>query len=270
VNRFDEDREIARLVERSQQEATATIAAIWEPIADGGAGFDSPGSYMNRASGLGVDGPVSGDDLDRLLAFYARHGAEPRVEASAYADPSLLEGLAARRFVLKHVEHVYARKVDDADAFEPDLPEESLAEFVLERVDPGDDVTLRAYLDLGASGFLPEGTEISESYRAAGIKGARLPTADSFVARRRGRVVGVAGMGTRFGMSTLYGAVVAKDFRRRGLQQALIALRLDAARARGARFANIRCLPGIATERNAMRVGFRLVCARTVLVRPAD
>jgi GNAT superfamily N-acetyltransferase len=263
VSAFDRDREMVRLVERSQQDATSTIATIWEPIADGGAGFENPGSYMNRCCGLGVDGPVTSADLDRVVAFYDRHGVDARVELSAYADPSAFEGLATRGFVLKHLEHVYARAIEDED-----LPSEWPAGITIERVDRDDEATLRAYLDLGARGFLPEGAVIAEAYLAAGLRGARLPTSDSFVAKHEGRVIGVGGIGVRLGMSTLFGAVVAKDFRRRGIQRALIAARLVASRERGARFANIRCLPGIATERNAMRLGFRLLSARVVLVRP--
>jgi GNAT superfamily N-acetyltransferase len=264
------EREMARIVERGQQQATETIAGIWEPIADGGAGYENAGSYMNRACGIGVDGPVSGEDLDRLVAFFLSHGAEPRVEVSAYADPSLLQGLAARRFVLRHLEHVFARELSPDDDFELALPKDTLRGVVIESVDREDEATMRAYVDMAASGFLPEGAEISDANRASGIKGARLATSDSFVARVDGRVVGAAGSGTRLGMTTLFGATVAKDFRRRGIQQALIAARLAGARDRGATFANIRAVPGIATERNAVRLGFRLITSRVVLVLPAN
>jgi GNAT superfamily N-acetyltransferase len=61
---------------------------------------------------------------------------------------------------------------------------------------------------------------------------------------------------------------VLPRFRRRGIQQALMAARLEHAASRGARFATIGARPGIPTNRNAMRMGFRLAYTKVVLVKP--
>src|SRR5581483_273137 len=45
-----------------------------EPIGGGWAVYHGPGSPLNEAKGLGMDGPVSDDDLDRLDAFFRDRG----------------------------------------------------------------------------------------------------------------------------------------------------------------------------------------------------
>ena len=68
---------------------------------------------------------------------------------------------------------------------------------------------------------------------------------------------------------SLFGASVRPAFRRRGIQQALIAARLDRARSLGAELASVTSHPGIPTERNAARFGFQLAYVRAVLVKRA-
>jgi GNAT superfamily N-acetyltransferase len=61
---------------------------------------------------------------------------------------------------------------------------------------------------------------------------------------------------------------VLPEFRRRGIQQALIAARLNYAAARGARLATIGSKPGAGTERNVRRMGFATAYTKPVMVRP--
>ena len=71
--------------------------------------------------------------------------------------------------------------------------------------------------------------------------------------------------GSRCELKRLY---VRPAFRGRGIQQALIAVRLGRARERGCTIACIHSRPGIPTERNAARLGFALAYHKVVLVRP--
>ena len=68
--------------------------------------------------------------------------------------------------------------------------------------------------------------------------------------------------------AALIGGAVLPAFRRRGIQQQLTVHRLELARTAGASWACVHARPGIATERSALRLGFRLVYAKAVLVRP--
>jgi GNAT superfamily N-acetyltransferase len=69
-------------------------------------------------------------------------------------------------------------------------------------------------------------------------------------------------------LCALFGLSVLPEFRRRGIQQALIAARLNEARRRGAHLATISGRPGAATERNVMRMGFALAYTKVILVKP--
>ena len=90
---------------------------------------------------------------------------------------------------------------------------------------------------------------------------------DSYVAYAGDEVAGAGGCGTRHGVTSLFGTSVLPRFRRRGIQQALMAVRLERALSLGSDLADITSHPGIPTERNAGRVGFRLAFVRPVLVR---
>ena len=66
--------------------------------------------------------------------------------------------------------------------------------------------------------------------------------------------------------ATLITGSVLADHRRRGIQSAMIVERLKMARDRGASYALIASSPGAATERNALRLGARLVYHQPVFV----
>ncbi len=71
-------------------------------------------------------------------------------------------------------------------------------------------------------------------------------------------------------MACLFGATTLPPYQRRGIQSALIAHRLDAARRAGASLATIGSAPAHHTARNAMRHGFQLAYAKVILVRPGE
>src|SRR5690606_7687062 len=72
--------DIARLEEAHQARGVADAAGYAEPIGGGLMCFGGEGSWASQACNLGLDGPVSGEDLDRLCHFYTSRGVEPRVE----------------------------------------------------------------------------------------------------------------------------------------------------------------------------------------------
>lgn len=260
---------IARLEERRQAVATSEIAPEAEPIAGGWMTFGGPGSWANQAAGLGLDGPVADADLDRLVDFYVSRGHEPKLEVASLAHPSLAAGLAARGFVLRGWEHVFARVLTPgedlarpADALPPGL--------AIERVDPADDAAAREWVELSMSGFHPPGEALDEGALALGLATARHPRSACFVARLDGAPAGAAGLEVDGAAAALFATSVRPEFRRRGVQLALLARRLEHARDRGARLACIHSEPGAATERNALRVGFFLAYPKAVLVKRGE
>ncbi|MCY1042363.1 GNAT family N-acetyltransferase [Corallococcus sp. bb12-1] len=258
--------EIARRFERKAAETVLALATESAPLADGWMVFGGVGSYVNKSCGYGYDQEVTGAQLDALVAFFSSRGVEPKAELSPFAPAALLQGLAERGFVLREFETVLYRPLlgDEASrASGPGAP----PGVTVERVDPRDDAAVRTYVEVAGSGFSPEGESMSEQFLSLGIKGARQPWTDSFLARLDGVPVGAGGCESMEGLTTLFGTSVLPAYRRRGIQQALISARLARAVERGSDMAAIMSAPGIPTERNAMRMGFQMAYSRAVLVK---
>lgn len=259
--------EIAQLEERRQAECTADAAATSEPVAGGIMSVSEVGSWTNQACGLGLSGPVSGDEIDRLVRFYESRGIEPKLELSPFADESLIAGLAARGFVLREFEAVLARPLGgDVEAFAPQLgwPEG----ITCVQVDRGDAAQVEAFIDVSSSGFRPEGAPVSAELAVTVRRHLALPRAAAFLALDGDRPVGGGSLDVGHGVGALMGTSVLRAYRGRGIQQALIAVRLRHARERGCVIACIHSRPGIPTERNAARLGFALTYYKVALVRP--
>jgi GNAT superfamily N-acetyltransferase len=258
--------EIARRVERKQATAVVALAMESAPLADGWMVFAGVGSYVNKSCGYGYDREVTGAELDAMVDFFSSRGVEPKAELSPFAPVALLQGLAERGFVLREFETVLYRPLlagEDLGRLSRGAP----PGLRIERIDPADDAAVRTFVELSGSGFVPEGESLSEMFLALGIKGARNPASDSFVAWLDGVAVGAGGCETSEGLTSLYGTSVLPAYRRRGIQQALIAARLARGLERGSDLACIMSGPGIPTERNAMRLGFLMAYSRAVLVK---
>ena len=89
-----------------------------------------------------------------------------------------------------------------------------------------------------------------------------------YLARREGAVAGGASLRTEDGVALLTGAATLPAHRRRGVQSALLAVRLLEAAAAGCDLAVITTGPGTKSAENAARNGFALLYVRAVMVQP--
>jgi ribosomal protein S18 acetylase RimI-like enzyme len=259
--------EIARLFERKQGIAAAELALESQQLADGWMAYGGQGSYVNKSCGFGFDAPVTEAQLDTLEAFFTSRGVEPKVELSPFAPASLLESLGRRGFVLREFVNVLYRPLragEDARRLPQGWPEG----VRIERVDPTDDAAVREFAEVSSSGFLPEGEPLPPVFLELAIKSARHPGCAAFMARIGQEAAGAGSCETSGGLTSLFGTSVKPAFRRRGIQQALIAARLAQGQERGSTLAIIASGPGIPTERNAVRLGFAMAYSRVALVKP--
>jgi len=257
----------ARRLEAIQAEVVRQLASDSEPVAGGWMAANGPGSYLNKAVALGFDGEPGDEDVARVDHFFASRGIEPKVELTQFAPVPFLRRLAGNGFVLQEFENTLVlplKGLGDPRALLPSGWPEGVR---IERIDPRDDAQVDLFVRTSASGFIPDGEQISEEYLRTGARAARAPEHDSYVAYVGDEVAGAGGCGTRHGVTSLFGTSVLPRFRRRGIQQALMAVRLERALALGSDLADITSHPGIPTERNAGRLGFRLAFVRPVLVR---
>lgn len=100
-----DDHAIARRIERnwatSAAEFTRTLHSLhtrWDgevtPLGGGYAILAGPGLYVNRAVGLGLDGPVDEQAFCLLEDASVRVGVHPEIEITPLSDPSVRERVA--------------------------------------------------------------------------------------------------------------------------------------------------------------------------------
>ena len=263
--------EVARREEARQALGTAEIAdEAFELESGGWASFGGVGSWANQAAGLGLAGPVSDDELDRLVDFYVTRGVEPKIEVCPFVDASLVRGLAQRGFELREFENVLARHVDAKEGLSAALPHALPEGFAIECVDKADASALDAFVEASLAGFYGPGEEVQPHLAKFTRRCVVHPRGDGFVARIDGSIVGTAAMETTPDVACLFAGSVLTDFRRRGVQAALIVARLERARELGTSLVCIHSAPGIPTERNAARVGFGVAYTKAVLAMPGE
>lgn len=267
---------LAKLEERRLCLGLESVAAERRWLKSGGIMTrGEPGTWINTSAGLGMTGPVSADELDALIDWFQSVKIEPRIDVCPYADESLMTGLAARGFTLKQFENVFFRELGATEDFTPPMP---LADgLTIGLIDGGPQRVLFEYAAAVAEGFTPAGVQSNTADVELWVRVLRQPTVRAYAAFSGKRIVGGGAMeihehasGPDDGrVSALFGLSVLPEYRRKGVQQALIAARLAAARDAGAVVATVGALPGVATERNARRMGFQVGYTKAILARPA-
>ncbi len=143
---------------------------------------------------------------------------------------------------------------------------------------PDDDaVTVRAievdeaamWSSLAARGWISEAPELGPFLERMGVVVARARGFTCFVAERTGAPIATAALNISAGVALLAGAATVPEARRQGAQRALLRARLAYAAERGSDLAMVVTAPGSASQRNAMRQGFRHVYTRAKWQRAA-
>jgi GNAT superfamily N-acetyltransferase len=265
------DIELARRVEMAEAVAMRACAeaalrlrpdypiAISE-IGSGIAAFAGADSPITQAIGVGLDGPVSDEDLDRLEEFFRSRGAAVALEICPLVHLSLYQTLAKRGYQLAEVSNVLVRdlKSSMAEEFEGKSPEVTVR---LAASHEGDLWTLTV-----AQGFA-EHFPVTQSILDVMSGFFHRQNASSVLAFVNGEVAGGGAVAVHEGVGGLFGASTLPAFRRRGVQTALLAARLAWAREQQCDVAVSITQPGSISQRNIERFGFRVAYTRTKLVR---
>jgi GNAT superfamily N-acetyltransferase len=241
-------------------------SAFNRTLAGGAAVFTGLDSPINKIIGAGMAGLPEHRDLALLEADFFAQKAAVRLEVSTLADPAFVQMLTARGYVLSGFENVLGHPLRAGHA-RPELPGEVTIEeparpqvwrnvlldgFAVPDTDvalgPGDpfvrDVLERLFEDMaGARGFT------------------------RYLALVNGEVAAGGSMRTFGGIAQLSGAATLPRFRRRGLQTALLRVRLADAASAGCDIAVVTTEPGSKSQRNAQHAGFALLYSRAVLTK---
>ena len=254
--------ELARRIELAEADAAVSCAeavkkidpgrAEVELIAGGFAIFCGANSPVTQALALGLHGPVTKEEFDRLEEFFFSRKEAVRVETCPIADGSLLELYGQRGYRVKEFSNVMARPLEASHAWEPAA---------------GVEISLAAREELSlwtltVSQCFAEHFPVTEEMLGVMKMFALGRNTECYLARIDGRVVGGATLSLRGKTAGFFGAGTLPEFRNRGVQTALLHTRMQRAAEAGCDLAVSLALPGSHSQRNITRMGFRTLYTR--------
>jgi GNAT superfamily N-acetyltransferase len=260
--------ELARRIEFAEAEAAVSCAETMRELRSGVesavertcAGFAiycGPGSPVTQAVGLGMDGPVTSEEFDRLEGFYFSRKEPVRVETCPMAHGSLFDFFGQRGYRVTEFSNVMARPVVRTEEF-------SVTEGVDIRKAGREELDLWTLtVAQGFAEHFPVTQELLDVMKMFSLaKGT-----ECYLARIDGRVVGGATVALRGNIAGLFGASTLPDFRKRGVQTALLDARLRRAAETCCDLAVSLAQPGSASNRNIARQGFQTLYTRVKFER---
>lgn len=237
--------------------AGAAIAEVL-PVSGGRAVWLGPGSAGSAALGMGLQGEVEGDDVDRMEAFLGRWGSPVRVEVAAPADGSLAAALGDRGYAVRGFQLVWTAPAVPSSVRPPGV--------AVRPLEPGEEGVWGEVLARALVGAPPGWRPAT-----AGVGPRPAPTSPGsgearFLAVDGGESVGAALVSACEGVALLSAAAVLPAHRGRGIHAALVAERLAWAGSQGCDLAAATVRPGAASQRTLERAGFRCAYPKAILV----
>jgi GNAT superfamily N-acetyltransferase len=232
--------------------------ALSEPIAGGYAIFTGVGSPLTQAIGIGMQGPVSQEDMDRLEAFFEVRGSPTQIELCPLADPSVMDLLARRGYRLREFSTMLVRPLKPGAAVFPTDGAVKVQRCPAEE----DELWTRTV----AQGF-SENIIVPEENMLVLRSLFHRPDSTCLLGWVDGRPVGGGALAVHEGVAALYGASTLPSFRRKGVQKAIIRALLSCAIDSGCDASYTLTSPGSASQRNVERQFFRVVYTRARMVK---
>jgi GNAT superfamily N-acetyltransferase len=266
------DQGLARLLESSAARQLADLAdvsaalvassgATWSSLAGGVAARVGAGSgLLDAAIGMGLDGPVEADELDRVVGFFRDRGLPARVWVSPFADPSFPGSLAARGLVPRRFEQVLVMSLTGGWAGQSDGRDDVASPRP-------SDVTVSETADremwgrLMTRGFEAPAEPTEDAYELGRVV-ASSPGTRLFVGAVGGEYVGTGMLAIDGTLARLDGDATLPEARGKGVQGAIQAARIAAARSAGCALVTTEATPGSGSQRNMERCGFRVAYTR--------
>jgi len=249
--------------------------AFVEPVAGGVAVFTGLGSPMNKMIGVGFADSPPIDRLDAIEQQFRTRVAPLQAEVSTLADPGWVACLTRRGYVLEGFENVLGRPITlDTQHRGSALDQALTAGLEIDLAHEAD--ALPQWLDVAITGFLqPDGQGVPApplSARRTLERTLRVfndaPGFRRYFATIDGQLAGVATARFDDNVAQLCGAATLPEFRRRGIQTALLRRRLMDASREGCSLAVMTTQPGSKSQENGHRQGFVLLYSRALLVKP--
>ena len=247
------------LYARNFKKTRPDIGAAEEEICGGHMVFAGLGSPIGRATGAGLDRPLTQDDVDRIEHFYRERKAPSQVDLTPLHGPEVFEMFKERSYSIAELNNVLYRRLD--------AKEESpaLLDYCQIRRSPVEEAGIAGAIVENA--FFPDGAP--EAFRGLITPFYQMENALAFVAVVDGKAV-ACGAGLvidEHKIFALCGAGTLADYRGRGLQTALLRARMAAAVNAGCEYAVVVTQGATTSQRNAERLGFRVAYSKVTVIK---
>ena len=197
---------------------------------------------------MGLDGPVSAEEFDRLEEFYRSRNEPVRVETCPLADPTFIEQFGQRGYRVTEFSNVMARQVSPDEAC-PEPPEGVTIEKIgKDRIDVWTMTVSQGFADK-----FPVSQELLEVMKLFAFG----PKTECYLASVDGKIAGGGTLALHDGVAGLFGASTLPVARKRGVQTALLQRRLARASQAGSDLAVSIAQPGSVSQRNILQQGER-------------
>jgi ribosomal protein S18 acetylase RimI-like enzyme len=247
---------------RMLQKLHPEIGAAFEPFCGGHMIFAGLNSPIGHAAGLGFHGPVTASELDRLETFYQSHGAPAQLDLCPLTDPSVIELVSARRYAIAELNNVLYCPLNQTGSVEVP-PDVTIRRGKPEEASLFSNLVARCFFD---NGDPPAGFADMLSPLFA------FPESVTFLASVNGTPVSAAAgrVISEHRIFALFGAGTLPDFRQRGIQTTLLRTRLKFAAEAGCEYAVVVTRGGTISERNCLRLGFRVAYSKATVIKHWD
>jgi hypothetical protein len=183
--------------------------------------FDGPDSPVTQTFGLGLFQPLASEHLEAIEGFFRTRGAPTQHEISPFAGTVTLQLLCARGYQPIEVSHVLYRPIE--------LPIEPSA-----RVGPSTHISVRVidhkeaalWSEVNVRGWTHEHPEFEPCIGDMGAVFVNRVNSPCFIAEIDGQACAAGALAIHEGVALFAGASTIPEFRRRGLQTALLEARM--------------------------------------------
>ena len=245
----------ARIFRNSRPE----IGAAEEEICGGHMVFSGLGSPIGRATGVGLDRPLTSEDLDRIEQFYRERNAPSQVDLTPLHGPGVFEMCKDRGYSIAELNNVLCRKLDGSQEFPPPLTGCEIRRSPIAEAEVAGRIV--------ESAFFPDGAP--EAFRGLIAPLYQMDNALPFVAIVDGKpaACGTGLVIPEHKVFALCGAGTLNSYRGRGLQTALLCARMRAAIEAGCEYAVVVTQGGTVSQRNAERLGLRVAYSKVTVIK---
>jgi ribosomal protein S18 acetylase RimI-like enzyme len=200
--------------------------------------YCGPDCSTNEVVGLGMTAPVTHSTLDRVEKFYDTENHATLIRVCPLADPSLINNLQTRGYVLKAFTYKW---VLDLSSWQSQLKRSDERVRVVGPTDESD------FVHTVAAGFADRDSITLDTNLDLDRAFFRLQSGIPMIAYDAGEPAAAGMLALQGDVAALFDASTRLSFRNRGLQTALLDSRLRYAQAHGCRIATIETDPDSAS-----------------------